>query len=169
MTVVCRTCCEKRANSDVILYSDYAICAHCVKYYENVDEKNKRKRLKECDVYIFNASEVTDVSGRLIEWGKACALDKILLVRYDSDSTFFSKRLFKTLVNDSRRSFRRISKHMRDAIISNHYTREQLTLRTYKEYKRYLENSFRDDFELLGTPIRIIFKSGNNPFTTSKY
>ena len=38
-----------------------------------------------------------------------------------------------------------------------------------KSYKRYLENSLREDFELLGTPIRIIFKSGNNPFTVSKH
>ena len=37
-----------------------------------------------------------------------------------------------------------------------------------KSYKRYLENSFREDFGLLGTPIRIIFKSGANPFTASK-
>ena len=37
-----------------------------------------------------------------------------------------------------------------------------------KSYKRYLENSFKEDFELLGTPIRIIFKSGDNPFTVSK-
>ncbi len=38
-----------------------------------------------------------------------------------------------------------------------------------KAYKRYLENSFREDFKLLGTPIRIIFKSGDNPFTFGKY
>ena len=37
-----------------------------------------------------------------------------------------------------------------------------------KSYKRYLENSFREDFQLLGTPIRIIFKSGDNPFTLGK-
>ena len=37
-----------------------------------------------------------------------------------------------------------------------------------KSYKRYLENSLREDFELLSTPIRIIFKSGDNPFTVSK-
>ena len=38
-----------------------------------------------------------------------------------------------------------------------------------KSYKRYLENSFREDFDLLGTPIRIIFKSGDNPFTSIKH
>ena len=38
-----------------------------------------------------------------------------------------------------------------------------------KSYKRYLENSLREDFELVGTPIRIIFKSGDNPFTVSKH
>ena len=38
-----------------------------------------------------------------------------------------------------------------------------------KSYKRYLENSFREDFELIGTPIRIIFQSGDNPFTFSKH
>ena len=35
-------------------------------------------------------------------------------------------------------------------------------------YKKYLENSFREDFKLLGIPIRIIFKSGENPFSFSK-
>ncbi|MGI9554469.1 MAG: hypothetical protein ACR2M6_00740 [Vampirovibrionia bacterium] len=150
MTVVCRNCCEKRANSDVILYSDYAICAHCVRYYENVDDKKKHRRLNECDVYIFNVSEVTNVSGRLIEWGKACALDKILLVKYDPDVTFFSKRLFKSLVSESKRSFRHISKHMRAAIVANHYTTDPLSLRTYKEYKRYLENyNVKDKEELI--------------------
>jgi GTP-binding protein len=38
-----------------------------------------------------------------------------------------------------------------------------------KTYKRYLENAFREDFRLIGTPIRIIFKSGNNPFSLNKF
>ncbi|MFM8345387.1 MAG: ribosome biogenesis GTPase Der [Betaproteobacteria bacterium] len=32
-------------------------------------------------------------------------------------------------------------------------------------YKRYLEGRFREHFKLLGTPMRIEFKSGHNPFT----
>ena len=32
-------------------------------------------------------------------------------------------------------------------------------------YKRYLEKHFRDTFSLTGTPLRIEFKSGKNPFT----
>ncbi len=31
-------------------------------------------------------------------------------------------------------------------------------------YKRYLEKHFRDTFNLVGTPVRIEFKSGKNPF-----
>jgi GTP-binding protein len=31
-------------------------------------------------------------------------------------------------------------------------------------YKRYLERHFRDTFNLVGTPVRIEFKSGKNPF-----
>lgn len=31
-------------------------------------------------------------------------------------------------------------------------------------YKRYLEKSFRSAFELIGTPLRIQFKQGSNPF-----
>lgn len=32
-------------------------------------------------------------------------------------------------------------------------------------YKRYLEGRFREHFRLVGTPMRIEFKSGHNPFT----
>ncbi|MDC3068014.1 ribosome biogenesis GTPase Der [Paracoccaceae bacterium] len=35
-------------------------------------------------------------------------------------------------------------------------------------YKRYLENSFKEDFKLYGTPIRMNFKSGENPFRLGK-
>jgi GTPase len=31
-------------------------------------------------------------------------------------------------------------------------------------YKRYLEKHFRETFSLVGTPLRIEFKSGRNPF-----
>jgi GTP-binding protein len=31
-------------------------------------------------------------------------------------------------------------------------------------YKRYLEKHFRDTFAMTGTPLRIEFKSGKNPF-----
>jgi GTP-binding protein len=32
------------------------------------------------------------------------------------------------------------------------------------DYRRYLENVFRKVFKMAGTPIRIEFKSGENPF-----
>ena len=32
------------------------------------------------------------------------------------------------------------------------------------DYKRYLERHFRDAFSLSGTPLRIEFRSGDNPF-----
>jgi hypothetical protein len=148
MTVVCKRCSEKRANADVILYSDHAICAHCISYYENVDDKKKRRKLNECDVYILNVSEVTNVSGRLIEWGMAYAMDKILLLDYDPNIMFFSNKLFQTLAKDSKRSFRHVSKQMRDAIISNRSSLE--TLRTYKEYKKYLQNyNIKENEELI--------------------
>ena len=31
-------------------------------------------------------------------------------------------------------------------------------------YRRYLENRYRDAFELHGTPVRIEFRTGRNPF-----
>ena len=31
-------------------------------------------------------------------------------------------------------------------------------------YKRYLERTFREAFELQGTPLRVQFKQGQNPF-----
>jgi GTP-binding protein len=39
---------------------------------------------------------------------------------------------------------------------------------TPNSYRRYLENTFRDVLKLKGTPIRIEFKTGNNPFNESK-
>jgi GTP-binding protein len=35
-------------------------------------------------------------------------------------------------------------------------------------YKRYLEKHFRDCFKLTGTPLRIEFRSGKNPFTKAE-
>jgi len=31
-------------------------------------------------------------------------------------------------------------------------------------YKRYLENAFREALKLKGTPVRLVFKTGDNPF-----
>jgi GTP-binding protein len=33
-------------------------------------------------------------------------------------------------------------------------------------YRRYLEGVFRDTFQLQGTPLRIEFRSGRNPYVT---
>ncbi len=42
-------------------------------------------------------------------------------------------------------------------------------LRTLSDsYKRYLENFFRKRFKLIGTPVRFIFKEGENPFKDKK-
>jgi GTP-binding protein len=35
-------------------------------------------------------------------------------------------------------------------------------------YKRYLENTFREYFQLMGTPLRVEFKAGSNPFEGKK-
>jgi GTP-binding protein len=42
-------------------------------------------------------------------------------------------------------------------------------LRTLSDsYKRYLENFFRKRFKLVGTPVRFIFKEGDNPYKDKK-
>jgi GTPase len=42
-------------------------------------------------------------------------------------------------------------------------------LRTLSEsYRRYLENFFRKRFKLVGTPVRFVFKEGENPFKDKK-
>jgi GTP-binding protein len=33
-----------------------------------------------------------------------------------------------------------------------------------QDYKRYLERHFRDAFSLVGTPLRVEFRTGKNPF-----
>ena len=35
-------------------------------------------------------------------------------------------------------------------------------------YSRYLENFFRKRFKLVGTPIRFVFKEGDNPYKDKK-
>ncbi len=42
------------------------------------------------------------------------------------------------------------------------------TAATPNSYKRYLENTFREVLKLHGTPIKIEFKQGNNPFSGRK-
>jgi GTP-binding protein len=37
-----------------------------------------------------------------------------------------------------------------------------------ESYKRYLEGFFRDKFELVGTPLRIEFRTGRNPYAKSR-
>jgi GTP-binding protein len=37
-----------------------------------------------------------------------------------------------------------------------------------ESYRRYLENFFRKRFKLVGTPVRIVFKDGENPFAGRK-
>ena len=35
-------------------------------------------------------------------------------------------------------------------------------------YRRYLENTFREAFKLVGTPLRVDFKIGHNPYADKK-
>jgi len=35
-------------------------------------------------------------------------------------------------------------------------------------YRRYLENTFREVFELKGTPLRVEFRTGHNPYAGKK-
>ena len=42
------------------------------------------------------------------------------------------------------------------------------TERVPATYKRYLVNAFRDALKLTGTPIRIEFKTGDNPYKGRK-
>ena len=42
------------------------------------------------------------------------------------------------------------------------------TAKVPETYRRYLENMFRDTFELEGTPLRVQFQQGHNPFANRK-
>jgi len=37
-----------------------------------------------------------------------------------------------------------------------------------ESYRRYLENFFRKRFKLVGTPVRFVFKEGDNPYKDKK-
>ena len=37
-----------------------------------------------------------------------------------------------------------------------------------ESYRRYLENFFRKRFKLIGTPVRFVFKEGDNPYKDKK-
>ena len=46
---------------------------------------------------------------------------------------------------------------------------EGIRLRTLSDtYRRYLENFFRKRFKLVGTPVRFVFKEGENPYKDKK-
>lgn len=40
--------------------------------------------------------------------------------------------------------------------------------RVPESYRRYLENGFRKEFDLQGTPLRVIFRQGSNPYARKK-
>ena len=143
MTIVCKCCNEKRAHRDAIIYDDYSVCASCVTYYENSSGKKNNKALKNCDVFTLRLRNPLQLQDSLQEWSKAVELGKILVVVYDVeyvfqhwDSNKFEK--LSSLMRESKKSFKELSKEMKDAIMRRHANFEVQNFKHYKEYlKRY--------------------------------
>jgi len=142
MTVVCKCCNEKRSDSDVIMYYDYAVCLSCLNFYENSTGKKNSKSLKECDIFTLRIKNPNQLYYGLVEWGKAMELGKVLVIIYDfeyvvQDWNMFEKKLFKYLMKDSLKSFKKLSKVMKDNIMKKH---KQFEVQNFKQYKEYIKN-----------------------------
>ena len=142
MTVVCKCCNEKRAHRDAIIYDDYSVCASCITFYENNSGKRNTKALKKCDVFTLRVRNPLQLQESLIEWNKALELGKILVVVYDVeyvfhdwDSSNFEK--LKFIMHQSKKSFKTLSKIMKDEIMQRHPNFE---VQKFKHYKDYIKN-----------------------------
>lgn len=142
MTVVCKTCNEKRSNNDCLVYDDYAICCFCLNYYQSYKGKKRPKKLEECDVFTLKLSSAKENHYAFVEWGRAKEQGKLMVVIFDmtyQDKTWkkFSPDLFKYLMNESKNSFKNVSHKIKDAVIKNH---KGLNLTSFDEYKDYLKS-----------------------------
>jgi formylmethanofuran dehydrogenase subunit E len=135
MTVVCKTCNEKRAHRDALSYDDYSICDVCLTYYENKHGKKSSKSLKKCDVFTIRLSNLKKYHYALVEWGRAKEMGKVLVVVMDETSSEFSQKFLSYLAKESKESFKKHSKEMRNCIIKKN---EALSVNSYSEYKKSL-------------------------------
>ena len=119
MTLKCDLCNELRSNSDCRVIDDKSICKFCFVYYNAKKGKKSTKKLKDCDV--FTLPKNSD-SYNYIEWGRAIELDKYLILLNNDDSR---------MINQSKKSFKNISKSLRNYIIKNH---PLLNCNDYDEY-----------------------------------
>lgn len=143
MTIVCKSCNEKRAHRDAVTYDDYSVCAPCITFYENSTGRKNKKSLKNCDVYTLRVRNPIQLQDSLEEWNKAIELDKFLVVVYDVEYVFHdwdssNFEILNTLMHQSKKSFKGLSKEMKDAIMRRHTNFEVQNFKHYKEYiKRY--------------------------------
>ena len=142
MTVVCQRCCEKRANDDCISKNDNSnfICYFCLRHYEPDQGKKRSKKLEKCDVFTLDLTK--SVFGfqshyySFVEWGKAKEMKKVLvLIRHPASYSYESCPWYKSLVTDSKKSFKDLSMHFRNNIIRMH---PNLEFSTYSDYKEWL-------------------------------
>ena len=142
MTVVCKCCNEKRSHNDVIVYDDYSVCSQFITYYENNTGKKNTSSLEDCDVYTLRLSTPEHIHYAFVEWGRAQELGKILVVIYDFEFLFqewkmFYNKIFKYMMKDSKKSFKKLSPNMKDKILKNH---KNFGVENYKQYKEYLSS-----------------------------
>ena len=142
MTVICRCCDEKRANDDTITYDDYSICAPYLSYYENKRGKKHANLLNKCDVYTLRIHNNEVLNYALVEWGIAKQLGKVLTIIFDIDPLLHDykaehQKLYRYLINESKKSFKNISKKMKNEVIKRH---TEIPIDNFKQYKKYLSS-----------------------------
>lgn len=142
MTIVCKTCSEKRAHRDAIIYEDYAVCASCFTYYEIKNGKRSSKSLNACDVFTVRVKNPEQLHYAYTEWCRALELGKVLVLIYDIDYIFhdwetMDNERFKFMMRESKKSFKKLSDEMRDAIIRK---QPNFDVENYKLYKQYLKD-----------------------------
>ena len=155
MTIVCKICNEKRAFRDSIVYDDYGICCFCLRYYENKNDRKKEKKFNDCDVYTLKLSQPKKKHYSLIEWGQAKAEGKVLVIEYDfspQDTRWekYDSKLFTYLMRDSKQSFSKLSKSMKESVLKYHPSArdainkldksDQVDQSLFEQYKEYLKS-----------------------------
>lgn len=142
MTVICKTCSEKRSNNDCIVYPDYSVCDICLTYHQSNKKKTNYEKLENCDVYSLKLSNIKKNYYGFIEWGQAKEMGKFLVLVFDmnyNDRKWkkIPHTLLRDLMKESRQSFRNESKKIKNAVIKNH---PKLEISSFIEYKKYLKS-----------------------------
>ena len=91
------------------------------------------RNLNKCDIFTIRLSKLKKHHYALVEWGRAKEMGKVLVVVMDETSSEFPQKFLSYLAKESKESFKKHSKEMRNCIIKKN---EALSVNSYSEYKK---------------------------------